>query len=350
MRAPRFTAAGVAAALAGLIALAGAGAAPAAARALPVAAHAPARTTGSPAGGPTAPDGARVVAVRQVAPRQVDLSVDSPALGRTATVRLLTPDGWRPDDGRHWPTLWLLHGCCGDYTSWTSLTDLAALPQLRNVLVVMPEAGDTGFYSDWLRDDGSGTTPGWETFHLREVMPLLDRSWGSGPDRAVAGLSMGGFGALSYTARHPGLFRAAAAYSGVADPLETAGGPANVESIAASHVPDPTALWGDPVTDRAVWAAHDPTTLAPLLTGVPVFLSCGDGTAGPYDTPGATSAYETLFLAENQHLAGRLTALGDRRLTTDFYGAGTHSWPYWQRELHRSLPMLLAALHVPGAA
>jgi S-formylglutathione hydrolase FrmB len=31
-------------------------------------------------------------------------------------------------------------------------------------------------------------------------------------------------------------------------------------------------------------------------------------------------------------------------VTTDFYGPGTHTWPYWERELHRSLPMLLDAL------
>ncbi|MDI5961777.1 alpha/beta hydrolase [Streptantibioticus silvisoli] len=323
-------------ALAALIAVLGSGAGPAAAR--PPAAASPVAAT--------APDGARVVAARQVAPRQVDLTVDSPALGTTAQVRLLTPDGWRPGDGRHWPTLWLLHGCCGDYTSWTAMTDVANIPQLRRVLVVMPEAGNTGFYSDWLGDDGSGRAPGWETFHLRELLPILDASYGGGPDRTVAGLSMGGFGALSYAARHPGMFRAAASYSGVADPLETPGGPQNIAAIAAGEGADADALWGDPVTDRAVWAAHDPYTLAPALLRLPVFLSCGDGVAGPYDPPGATSAYETLFLAENQHLAGRLTALGDRRLTTDFYGHGTHSWPYWQRELHRSLPMLLRAMGV----
>lgn len=317
--------------LAGLLALLGLGAVPAPARAV---------TRG---GG----DGARVVAEQQVAPRQLDLTVASPALGTTAKVRLLTPDGWQQGDRRHWPTLWLLHGCCGDYTSWTALTDVASLPRLRRVLVVMPEAGDAGFYSDWY-DDGAGGTPGWETFHLTELRRILETSYGAGQDRTVAGLSMGGFGALSYAARHPGMFRAAASFSGVDDPLYQPGGPDNVLSIVKDEGDDPYALWGDPVADRAVWAAHDPYDLAPRLLGLPVFLSCGNGQAGPYDPPGATSAFETLFLAENQHLAGRLAALGDRRLVTDFYGDGTHSWPYWQRELHRALPMLLNAMGVRG--
>jgi diacylglycerol O-acyltransferase / trehalose O-mycolyltransferase len=333
MRASTVLRAVVTVSLAGLLALLGLGAVPAPARAA------------TPAPG----DGARVVAQQWVAPRQLDLTVYSPALGETAKVRLLTPDGWRQGAGRHWPTLWLLHGCCGDYTSWTALTDVASIPSLRQVLVVMPEAGDAGFYSDWL-GDAAGTAPGWETFHLSELTSILGRSYGAGPDRTVAGLSMGGFGALSYAARHPGMFRAAASFSGVDDPLYTADGQPvgadNVLDIVRGQGLDPDALWGDPVADRAVWAAHDPYYLAPRLLGTPVFLSCGDGTAGPYDPPGATSAYETLFLAENQHLADRLHALGDHRLVTDFYGPGTHSWPYWQRELHRALPMLLKAMGV----
>ena len=136
-------------------------------------------------------------------------------------MRLLTPVGWddrRP--GQRWPVLYLLHGCCGDYTSWTSLTDVASITALRDVLVVMPEAGNTGFYSNWW-NAGAGGPPAWETFHLREVRQILERGYGAGHRRVVAGLSMGGFGALSYAARNPGMFRATAAYSGVVDTRST---------------------------------------------------------------------------------------------------------------------------------
>ncbi len=155
---------------------------------------------------------------------------------------------------------------------------------------------------------------------------------------------------LAYAARHPGMFRAAASYSGVVDPLYQPGGADNVLGIARAEGADPYALWGDPVAQHDIWAAHDPYYLASALRRLPVFLSCGDGSAGPFDPSGASSPYETLFRAENQHLAERLDALHAHRLTTDFYGAGTHSWPYWQRELHRSLPMLLAAMRVPAPA
>lgn len=77
---------------------------------------------------------------------------------------------------------------------------------------------------------------------------------------------------------------------------------------------------------------------------MPVYLSSGDGTTGPLDEPGVTSELETLLNEQNQVLAGALRDVGNRQLVTDFYGPGTHSWPYWERALHRSLPMLLSAL------
>jgi S-formylglutathione hydrolase FrmB len=301
-------------------------------------------------GGVRAPDGARVVSAVRVADRQIDLTIDSPALHGTAKVRLLTPDGW--DDrgpGAHWPTLWLLHGCCNDYTSWTKDLGVADVPQLHHVLVVMPEAGPAGFYSDWAGAPGADA-PGWETFHLDEVRYLVEHGYGAGPDRAVAGLSMGGFGALSYAGRHPGMFRAAASFSGVTDTLRTADDSAFVGGLVSSTGEPATALWGDPVGDRARWAAHNPADLARTLARIPLFVSCGDGTPGPYDPPGgAVDPTESLLHGENVSLVSALQAAHPRDLHTDLYGPGTHSAPYWHREFLRALPMLLGALHVPPA-
>ncbi|WUJ71523.1 esterase family protein [Kribbella soli] len=294
----------------------------------------------------SAPRGAEVVAVRQVADRLTDLTVRSQALGgRTVNVRLLTPDGWNPADRtQHWPTFWLLHGCCGDYTSWSG-TDIATIPSLRKVLVVMPEAGWNGWYSDWW-NYGAGGDPAWETFHTVELAHLLEHGWGASSNRVVAGLSMGGQGALLYAARHPGMFRAAAAYSGSVHPLLNDESINRIMGFFAGQGNDPLRIWGDPVAQRPIWAAHDPYYLARRLKSLPVYLSCGDGTAGPFDPPGKTDALEADFNRQNHALAAELRQLGAKHLTTNFYGPGTHAWGYWQRELHASLPMLLQALHV----
>ncbi|MFB9239954.1 alpha/beta hydrolase [Plantactinospora siamensis] len=307
-------------------------------------------TVGGPAAGATgrtpvrAGDGAYVTQETVVGQRLVDLTISSPALGTTANVRLLTPDGWdRRGRGDHWPVLFLLHGCCDSYVSWTRSTDVASIPQLRNVLVVMPEAGAAGWYSNWW-NGGRGGVPAWETFHLGEVRQILERGYGAGTRRAVAGLSMGGFGAMSYAARHPGMFRAAASYSGVVHPLRD----------AAFWLPffgftglDPNDLWGDPVAQRNIWRAHDPYYLAGRLRHTDLFVASGDGTAGPFDEPGRTDSLEALIYQENLDFVAQLRERGVR-VRTDFYGPGTHSWPYWQRELHRSLPMLLHAIGADG--
>jgi diacylglycerol O-acyltransferase / trehalose O-mycolyltransferase len=227
-------------------------------------------------------EGAYVVAQEQIGPHLVDLTIQSPVLGRTAKVRLLTPNGWeqrRRSD--RWPVFYLLHGCCDTYDSWTRETDVEDLRRLHNVLVVMPEAGPVGWYSNWW-NHGAGGPPAWETFHLRELRQLLERGYGAGHRRVVAGLSMGGFGALSYAARNPGMFRAAASYSGVVHPLHDEF-PEGLLGLQAEFGEDPLALWGDPVAQRRIWKAHDPYYLAKRLRRTPVFLSVGDGTAGPFD-------------------------------------------------------------------
>ncbi|HWM04693.1 MAG TPA: alpha/beta hydrolase family protein, partial [Actinophytocola sp.] len=228
----------------------------------------PASATAAP------PAGAWVVREEPLGDRLLELTVHSDAVGREVGVRLLLPPDWDRFPHKRWPTLYLLHGCCdGDtgFRSWTDRTDVTEFTARTNVLIVMPEAGPAGFYSNWLAG------PAWETFHLTELRRLVEREYRSGHRRAVAGLSMGGFGALSYAARHPGMFRAAASYSGVVHPTyEGERSTALVQGLVAGTGADPDALWGDPVADAGIWAAHNPYDLARRLRGTPVFLSTGN--------------------------------------------------------------------------
>src|SRR5438045_2619768 len=74
-----------------------------------------------------ADDGARVVAQQFIDLRILDLTIDSPALGATAKVRLLLPPDWSRQPYRRWPVLYLLHPAFVDYTGWTQNTDVEAL-------------------------------------------------------------------------------------------------------------------------------------------------------------------------------------------------------------------------------
>jgi diacylglycerol O-acyltransferase/trehalose O-mycolyltransferase len=284
----------------------------------------------------SSPPRAEVVDEQRIAPRLLDLTVRSPALAADAKVRLLLPQDWsRRSGGRRWPVLYLLHGCCDTYVSWTRSTGVERLAALRNVLVVMPDGGQVGFYSDW-----RGGTPRWETFHLRELLGILEREYGAGEPRSIAGVSMGGLGAMVYAARRPRRFRAAASFSGVLHPLRDTG---VLLGLFGAFTPDPRAIWGEPESDRDIWARHDPTELAQELRGLRLFVSSGDGRPGRFDAPGQRSdPIERTVFGESRAFAARLRALGIRA-RADFYGAGQHRWRYWERELVRALPLLVEA-------
>ncbi len=221
-------------------------------------------------------EAARVVSVNKIDNRTRDVVLDSPSVGE-AKVRLLVPAGYDADPNRRWPVLYLLHGANDPdtYRCWTRSTDVATLTAGLPLLVVMPEAGTDGYYSDWF-NEGRGGPPAWEIFHLLQV---LQRDWRASDHRAVAGLSMGGLGAILYAAHSPHLFRAAASFSGVLDTLGTPGWP---------FPPD---VWGDRTRHAEIWRQHNPLNRAAGLRGISLFVSYGNGDPGPLDitaTPSET--------------------------------------------------------------
>ncbi|MGK5559170.1 alpha/beta hydrolase, partial [Actinomadura kijaniata] len=183
------------------------------------------------------------------------------------------------------------------------------------------------------------------TFHLTELRRILEHSYRAGTARVVAGNSMGGLGAMLYSARHPGAFRAAAAFSGY---LHTRyGHTPGDDSIGwgpslSCPGTDWRRVWGDPDDQAAIWHAHNPYDLAGRLAGTRLFVASGDGRAGSL---GGLPFTDPVEAAANDHaraFAGRLRALGIP-VTTAFRD-GQHSWPYWQRDLHDAYPMLMDAL------
>ena len=145
-----------------------------------------------------------------------DWTLRTPALYDATRVRVLLPAGYAADPDRRYPVLYLLHGADSDYRSWTRYGDAEAITAHAPMIVVMPDGGAEGWYTDWYQGDRP-VQPRWETYHVGELIPWVDatyRTIAARRGRAIAGLSMGGYGALSYAARHPGTFAAAASFSG----------------------------------------------------------------------------------------------------------------------------------------
>ncbi|MEV5714914.1 alpha/beta hydrolase family protein [Amycolatopsis mediterranei] len=295
-----------------------------------------------------ADDGAKVVQETWVDARTVDLQISSPVLGTTGMVRLIVPAGWAAQPTRTWPVLYLLHGCCEpvDYRSWDQFTDVKAFTAAKDVLVVMPTDGAAGMYTKWW-NFGLWNTPDWDTFHTAEVRQIVERGYRGGTRRAVAGLSIGGYGAMAYAFKHPGMFGAAASYSGVPNTLYPGLPVWIIGILARAGFYSYLNLWGDAFGNPVLWSANNPYDHIDQLRGTALYVSCGNGQTGPLDPPGQADFLESTAEMSSRSFTDRLQSAGIPA-TVDYYGPGTHSWPYWQRALHQSWPVLAGALGLPA--
>ncbi|WP_019632754.1 alpha/beta hydrolase [Actinomadura atramentaria] len=300
-----------------------------------------------------ADDGARITAETRVDDSTVDLTVATPAIGDSEMIRVLLPKGWSRTAARTWPVVYAYQGGNDDYTSWVKGSQIADLAAQWGVIVVMPSGGKNGGFTDWW-NYGKGGTPKWETFHTQEVLQLLERNYRASTTRAALGVSSGGQGAIAYAARHPGMFRYAASFSGllhISDPAVEW----TLMLQGLSFGFDPYSVWGIPIWDDANWKAHDPYELAGKLRGTGLYISAGTtGMPGPYDDPanspidanfyGATG--ELIVGHTSQDFVNRLKQLGIPA-TVHLYGDGWHNWNYWRPELATAWPLMMKAL---GAA
>ena len=296
--------------------------------------HSGARTAGTQRASST-PAGASAITVvsrQRRGARLEDWTLRTPALSDPTGVRVLLPTGYASDSRRRYPVLYLLHGADSDYQSWTRDGDAEAITARAPMIVVMPDGGANGWYTDWYQG-ARPVQPRWETYHVGELVPWIDatyRTIAARRGRAIAGLSMGGYGALSYAARHPGTFAAAASFSGALE-------------IGSADA------WGERSANEARWRAHLPISIASRLRSLAlVELRTGDGRPGPLDRRGTkpgcgACGLERFLRAGNVRLHARLRALGIRHVWDD-YGPGTHDWPYWRRDLRETLPDLARVL------
>jgi S-formylglutathione hydrolase FrmB len=285
-------------------------------------------------------DGLALDSAVRLGPRLLDFTLSTPALSEPTHVRVLLPRDYRGNKVRY-PVLYLLHGATGNYTSWTG----SALRQTKRLplIVVTPDGGPAGFYSDWY-NDGLGGPPMWETYHVGELIPWIDsrfRTNATREGRAVAGYSMGGFGALSYAARHPELFSVAASFSGAVD--------SNYEPLWVLFESQRTpagnpAVWGPRDTQEARWRDHNPWDLAANLRYTRVVLFTGNGQPGGAYSGGPDSL-EAGIEQMNINLDQRLNELGIQHVFVD--RPGTHAAVYAKRDLTETLAYLMRVLPHP---
>jgi diacylglycerol O-acyltransferase / trehalose O-mycolyltransferase len=309
---------------------------------------------------PTA--GLNFVKREQLTARSSLYTFRSAAVGPDATpdglvrVRVIVPSGY--DEARNrktrYPVLYYLHGTGGNATSFPT-DDLESIIDSEQVILVTPDGGTIGGYTDWFGSNIAGynrvgaspaTPPAWETFHIRELLPWIDENLRTNKSRAIEGSSMGGMGAMAYAARYPGVFKAAASFSGAVDTQIASAG----SETLLSAIWDPC-TFGDPVLQEQNWAAHNPTALAGKLHGVSLFVASGNGLPGRYDSQvAAPEAYalEAMVYEMSQNFVRALQA-ADVPAQTWFYGSGSHPYPgpslqYDIDDMRMFLPQAMTAM------
>lgn len=289
----------------------------------------------------------KLLDVQQVEARYYELTFSTPAMPPpgdstekalgAAKVRVWLPKDYFQSSDRY-PVLYLLNGATGSYKDYQA--DIEANCKDLPLIVVVPDGGPVGEYSDWY-NNGLYGIPMYETFHIDQLIPWIDanfRTLASREGRGVAGVSMGGFGAMSYAARHPDLFVSATAFSGAVDtgfPFETA-------------VTPPT-VWGDRASQEVRWRGSNPVDLAMNLRNINLVMRTGNGMIGT-DSYGVNQQIfdpvEFTVHQDSVDLHDALNGFGISHFWED-YGPGGHAEIYWARDFKLTMPQIMQTFVSP---
>ena len=213
------------------------------------------------------------------APGRVECnSLPSKILSRNVPYCVVLPASFDADKTKHFPILYSLHGL-GDNEQflihsgvWNLVEDLRANKELKDFLIATPDGG-AGFYIN--SKDGKNR---YEDFLLQEFFSFIEKLYRVSPgraNRAISGVSMGGFGALHLAFRHPQLFGSVSAHSAAL--IEKLPG-----FLAGSAPTSPRSrvlggVFGNP-PDPVFWDQNSPIVLARTanLAGLKIYFDCGD--------------------------------------------------------------------------
>ena len=196
----------------------------------------------------------------------------SPA-GSNPHANVLLPADYA-SSGKRYPVLYLFHGGGGNYTQYDRELNIRAMTEGRDLIVVMPDAGVS-----WHCNPVSARNRkrDWETFQIDELIPWVDATFRTFPEqagRAVSGFSMGGFGALKYTAKYYGHFASVSSHSGPASLRSINGAVAHWANASSTIDLGGGTVYGTP-WDEARVSADNPVERIESYRGKRIFLVSG---------------------------------------------------------------------------
>jgi putative tributyrin esterase len=243
------------------------------------------------------------------------LQIPSAAMNKTYKAAVVLPNSYVKGKTAY-PVLYLLHGAYGHFSDWLSSTPnkstVKNLADQYNIIIVMPEGETFSFYLDSPVNKGSQ----FETYITSEVIQKIDKTYRTINDkkgRVIAGLSMGGHGALYLSAKHPELFCAAGSMSGAVDMGTMLGREPNDQILKLIQP-----VFGDQSTNQNLYDQNAVMGMVDKMktNKLALIIDCG---------------VDDFLIEPNRELHRRLVY---NKVAHDYTERpGAHTWEYWENAL-----------------
>lgn len=141
-----------------------------------------------------------------------DLKLNSRLMAREMPYRVILPVDYEKAAATRYAVVYLLHGLTGHFDNWADKTKLKDYAVNFQYILVMPEGND-GWYSDSVANPNDR----YESYIIEELIPEVEKKFRTLTDRdhrAIAGLSMGGYGAIKFGLKYPAMFSVVGSFSG----------------------------------------------------------------------------------------------------------------------------------------
>ncbi len=233
-----------------------------------------------------------------------------------------------------YPVLFLLHGYGGDEKDWTTRTNLKDYTANLPVMVVMPESKNS-----WYVNSETDPDARYEDYMMHDLPEYVNSLYPIDTvHEAIAGLSMGGYGALILALRHPNKFIFAGDLSGaitIPTVIDSVHAHPNlpIPGDQASIYPSIVKAFGD--TDKQFRNAHDILMLLQRERSDSLpYIFCAVGIQDGYKD----------FLPAHRVFTNMLGRFG--KLYEYHEMPGEHSWKFWDQEIQPLLARMATVMKI----